>query len=159
MAVAAFKSSSRRGNQSSTSTPPNTSSSGSARSSSNSNNNNNNNRAPIRRSRSVSAFSRRPSLDVDTDFLNKRDNPLFDDTSQSNQTPLLLEASSAPAKGPSGFGARGRSAARNAESGRSLSRVDSGRRTRSASQCPVSRRHFNYSTSEVYARSVKLVFK
>lgn len=33
--------------------------------------------------------------------------------------------------------------------GRSLSRVDTGRRTtRSASQCPVSRRSFNYSTSE-----------
>ncbi|KAJ1376816.1 hypothetical protein SESBI_49547, partial [Sesbania bispinosa] len=148
MATAAFKSSSRRGSQSST-TPSNTPSS-SGRSS--------NNRAPIRRSRSVSAFSRTSSsLDVSTEFLNKRDNPLFsttDEVPQSNQT--LLETST-PAKGASSAvsngGARGRSVARNAEpgrkdSGRSLSRVDTGRRTRSASQCPVSRRHLNYSTSE-----------
>ncbi|RDX97455.1 hypothetical protein CR513_19783, partial [Mucuna pruriens] len=122
MAVAAFKSSSRRGTQSS-----NTSSS-SGRSSTRAPN-------PIRRSRSVSAFSR-ASLDISTtDFLNKRDNPLFDEA-QSAKT--LLETST-----------RTDSVARSAESGRTLTRTDSGRRTRSASQCPVSRRHLNYSTSEV----------
>lgn len=43
--------------------------------------------------------------------------------------------------------------ARNSEPGRSLSRVDTGRRTRSASQCPVSRRNLSYSTSESEAES------
>ncbi|GAU30426.1 hypothetical protein TSUD_364710 [Trifolium subterraneum] len=134
MAVSAFKSSSRRGNQSSTSstsTPTTTT-----------------NRAPpIRRSRSVSAFSRtNNTFDFSTEFLNKRDNPLFDQISKSNETKVPFLESSAPV--------RGRSAARNAEPGRkdvgrSVSRVDTGRRsTRSASQCPVSRRHFNSSTSE-----------
>ncbi|XP_061350252.1 uncharacterized protein LOC133295430 isoform X2 [Gastrolobium bilobum] len=136
MAVAAFKSSSRRGNQSST--PSNTSSSSGRPT----------NRAPpIRRSRSVSAFSRTNS-DLSTEFLNKRDNPLFSTADQTQPTKNLLETST-PAEGI----ARGRSVARSAEpgrneSGRSLSRADSGRRTRSASQCPVSRRHLNYSTSE-----------
>ncbi|XP_027355128.1 uncharacterized protein LOC113865017 isoform X2 [Abrus precatorius] len=127
MAVAAFKSSSRRGTQSS-STPSNASYSG--RPSTRAPN-------PSRRSRSVSACPR-TSLDISTDFLNKRDNPLFDQT-QSSKT--LLETST-PASST-------RSVARSAEPGRALSRADSGRRTRSASQCPVSRRrHLNYSTSE-----------
>lgn len=152
MAVAAFKSSSRRGNQnqSSSNTP---SSSSSARSYSN----NNNHRAPIRRSRSVSAFPRSStttSLDVSTEFLNKRNNPLFDEISQSNEAPPLLETST-----PDAIGAvRGRSVARNAEPGQSMSRVDTGRRTRSASQCPVSRRHLNYSTSEVSSSPPSLIY-
>ncbi|KAK7313675.1 hypothetical protein VNO77_38865 [Canavalia gladiata] len=125
MAVAAFRSSSRRGTQSSG--PPNTTSSG--RPSTRASN-------PIRRSRSVSACPR-SSLDISTDFLNKRDNPLFDET-QSFKT--LLETSTPVVSAGS--------ATRRAEPGRTLSRADSGRRTRSASLCPVSRRHLNYSTSE-----------
>ncbi|PNX58405.1 hypothetical protein L195_g050896, partial [Trifolium pratense] len=144
MAVSAFKSSSRRGNQpssSSTSTPTTTTT----------------NRAPpIRRSRSVSAFSRtNNTFDFSTEFLNKRDNPLFDQISKSNETTVPFLETSTPV--------RGRSAARNGDpsrkdtsrsvsrvdTGRNVSRVDTGRRsTRSASQCPVSRRNFNSSTSE-----------
>ncbi|CAJ2657193.1 unnamed protein product [Trifolium pratense] len=135
MAVSAFKSSSRRGNQpssSSTSTPTTTTT----------------NRAPpIRRSRSVSAFSRtNNTFDFSTEFLNKRDNPLFDQISKSNETTVPFLETSTPV--------RGRSAARNGDpsrkdTSRSVSRVDTGRRsTRSASQCPVSRRNFNSSTSE-----------
>jgi hypothetical protein len=46
------------------------------------------------------------------------------------------------------------------DAGRSVSRVDTGRRsTRSASQCPVSRRHFNSSTSEVYVLFLFIVFR
>lgn len=155
MAVSSFKSSSRRGNNnnnqsssSSTNTP--------TRSSTTKN-------PPIRRSRSVSAFSRTTTT-FDTEFLNKRDNPLFDQISKSNQTVPFLETSA-----PSST-SRGRSVARNVEPGRnkpgrSVSRVDTGRRsTRSASQCPVSRRSFNYSTSEVlyyilFSFYVQLVFK
>ncbi|KAK7283967.1 hypothetical protein RIF29_13717 [Crotalaria pallida] len=122
MAVAAFKSSSRRGNnhnQSSSATPP---SSDPPR--------RNKNKAPpspsptIRRSRSVSAFSRYDQ------FLNKRDNPLFD--LPSSNTPLLLEPSTITIR-------RGRSLVRNAKSGSAatLSRVDSGHRRRSASRCPL----------------------
>ncbi|TKY68468.1 hypothetical protein E2542_SST04720 [Spatholobus suberectus] len=129
MAVAAFKSSSRRGTQSSA--PSNTSSS-SGRSSARAPN-------PIRRSRSVSAFSRASSDTSTTEFLNKRDNPLFDET---QCTKTLLETS-APAGSVARKGEQDRR-----ETGRTLSRADSGRRTRSASQCPVSRRHLNYSTSE-----------
>ncbi|KAK7405666.1 hypothetical protein VNO78_07257 [Psophocarpus tetragonolobus] len=123
MAVAAFKSSSRRGAQSSAA-PPNASSS-SGRSSIRAPN-------PTRRSRSVSASARGRS-DISAEFLNKRDNPLFDET-QSAKT--VLE-NSTPAN-----------SARSAAPGRTLARADSGRRTRSASQCPVSRRLLSYSTSE-----------
>ncbi|XP_020207326.1 uncharacterized protein LOC109792333 isoform X2 [Cajanus cajan] len=130
MAVAAFKSSSRRGTQ--PSTPSATSSSSSGRSSTRAPN-------PIRRSRSVSAFSRATS-DVSTEFLNKRDNPLFDEA-QSQCAKTLPEAST-PADS-----ARKSEPARK-ETGRTFSRAESGRRARSASQCPVSRRHLNYSTSE-----------
>lgn len=96
----------------------------------------------------MSAFSRT------TQFLNKRDNPLFDDISQPNQTLPFLQTST-PANEP-----RGRSVSRNAvtdrkETGRSLSRVDTCRRTRSASQCPVSRRNLHYSTSESEAECNK----
>ncbi|XP_058744221.1 uncharacterized protein LOC131616790 [Vicia villosa] len=135
MAVAAFKSSSRRGNQSSSSTTAATTAATTTTTTTT--------RAPpTRRSRSVSAFSRTSTFDFPNEFLNKRDNPLFDQISK----PPVLETSPPPV--------RGRSVARNGEpnrkdAGRSVSRVDTGRRsTRSASQCPVSRRSFNYSTSE-----------
>ncbi|XP_027912064.1 uncharacterized protein LOC114170719 [Vigna unguiculata] len=127
MAVAAFKSSSRRGTQSSA---PSNASSSSGRSSTRAPN-------PTRRSRSVSAFAR-GSSDISTEFLNKRDNPLFDET-QSAKT--VIETSTARGAARSAEPAR-------RESGRALSRAESGRRTRSVSQCPVSRRHLNYSTSE-----------
>ena len=126
MAVAAFKSSSRRGTQSSA---PSNASSSSGRSSTRAPN-------PTRRSRSVSA-SARGSSDISTEFLNKRDNPLFDEAQSAKN---VLETSTA---------ARSAEPLRR-ESGRALSRADSGRRTRSASQCPVTRRHLNYSTSEVF---------
>jgi len=129
MAVAAFKSSLRRGTQSSA---PSNASSSSGRSSTRAPN-------PTRRSRSVSAFAR-GSSDISTEFLNKRDNPLFDET-QSAKT--VIETSTARGAARSAEPAR-------RESGRALSRAESGRRTRSVSQCPVSRRHLNYSTSEVF---------
>ncbi|KAG5106290.1 hypothetical protein JHK82_043260 [Glycine max] len=135
MAVAAFKSSSRRATQSSapSNAPPNTTSS-SGRSSTRAPN-------PTRRSRSVSAFSRGSSdISTATEFLNKRDNPLFFDEKQS-ATVFLLETST-PANS-----ARSTEPGR-METGRALFRVNSGRRTRSASQCPVSRRNLNFYTSE-----------
>lgn len=136
MAVAAFKSSSRRGTQSSahSNAPPNTTSS-SGRSSTRAPN-------PTRRSRSVSAFSR-GSFDISTitEFLNKRDNPLFFDETQS--TKALLTETSTPANSARSAGPGRR------ETGRVLSIADSGRRARSASQCPVSRRNLNFYTSEV----------
>jgi len=145
MAVAAFKSSSRRGTQSSahSNAPPNTTSS-SGRSSTRAPN-------PTRRSRSVSAFSR-GSFDISTitEFLNKRDNPLFFDETQS--TKALLTETSTPANSARSAGPGRR------ETGRVLSIADSGRRARSASQCPVSRRHLNYSTSEVCCTFFKLIF-
>ncbi|KAI4332852.1 hypothetical protein L6164_017730 [Bauhinia variegata] len=169
MAVAAFKSSSRRGNLAS---PSKTSSSGKERESME----DTPKKAPIRRSRSVSAVSR-SSLEISTEFVNKRDNPLFwsstspkDDEIESTKTiektklyevTPSSESSKAKSAGPvNGFGRRGRSTTRNGEvgsnkgpisrkeTGRSLSRVDPGRRNRSASQCPVSRRHFSTSESE-----------
>lgn len=107
-----------------------------------------------RRSRSVSSFSR-TELDDSTcstsnDFLIKRDNPLFcpsnsltGDLKSSELDEVSLQKSKA-------LGAeeirRGRSAVRNDDGGkhgsgigRSLSRVDSGRRYRSVSRGPVSR--------------------
>ncbi|KAL2971672.1 hypothetical protein AAZX31_15G208800 [Glycine max] len=140
MAVAAFKSSSRRATQSSapSNAPPNTTSS-SGRSSTRAPN-------PTRRSRSVSAFSRGSSdISTATEFLNKRDNPLFFDEKQS-ATVFLLETST-PANS-----ARSTEPGR-METGRALFRVNSGRRTRSASQCPVSRRNLNFYTSESEAES------
>ncbi|KAG5026249.1 hypothetical protein AAZX31_08G224000 [Glycine max] len=140
MAVAAFKSSSRRGTQSSahSNAPPNTTSS-SGRSSTRAPN-------PTRRSRSVSAFSR-GSFDISTitEFLNKRDNPLFFDETQSTKAPLTEASTPANSARSAGPGRR--------ETGQILSIADSGRRARSASQCPVSRRHLNYSTSESEAES------
>lgn len=166
MAVAAFKSSSRRGNLAS---PSGTVSSGREF------REDAPKKAPIRRSKSVSALSR-SSLDISTEFVNKRDNPLFwsstsppDDPIESSKTagnakfdetmPSLDPASAKSANLDSGNGRRGRSVTRDCEvssqgpvmgrkeTGRSLSRVDTGRRNRSASQVPFSRRH--YSTSEV----------
>ncbi|XP_020965397.1 uncharacterized protein LOC107613540 isoform X3 [Arachis ipaensis] len=165
MAVAAFKSSSRRGNQNHS----NSTSATSARSS----RQESRTKAPIRRSRSVSAFSR-GSSDISTEFLNKRDNPLFcsvtpssppgNDDAQPPPSSLLLEASDFDRPTPSASnpnnkasGPRGRHVTRNVDAkggswssstGRSLSRSDAGRRTRSASQCPASRRLWSYSTSE-----------
>ncbi|XP_020985257.1 uncharacterized protein LOC107462815 isoform X5 [Arachis duranensis] len=167
MAVAAFKSSSRRGNRNQNHS--NSTSATSARSSRQESRTN----APIRRSRSVSAFSR-GSSDISTEFLNKRDNPLFcsatpslppgNDDAQPPPSSVLLEASDFDRPTPSAsdpnnkaFGARGRHVTRNVDAkggswssstGRSLSRSDAGRRTRSASQCPASRRPWSYSTSE-----------
>ncbi|KAL1346438.1 hypothetical protein AAHE18_08G188800 [Arachis hypogaea] len=167
MAVAAFKSSSRRGNRNQNHS--NSISATSARSS----RQESRTKAPIRRSRSVSAFSR-GSSDISTEFLNKRDNPLFcsatpslpsgNDDAQPPPSSVLLEASDFDRPTPSAsdpnnkaFGARGRHVTRNVDAkggswssstGRSLSRSDAGRRTRSASQCPASRRPWSYSTSE-----------
>ncbi|XP_024026262.1 uncharacterized protein LOC21403166 isoform X1 [Morus notabilis] len=167
MAVSAFKSSSRRSNltnpssssSSSTATPsvrPNADASPARKP------------ATLRRSRSVSAFSRTSSeipASSSDDFLNKRDNPLF----WSTGSPPDLEinpVSVAPLKGvvsdsgeanrkKESSDGRGRQAARNPDAlpgrkevGRSLSRVDAGRRNRSVSRGPVSRRHFVNSESE-----------
>ena len=160
MAVAAFKSSARRGNLVSAST---------ASSSGRESREEKPKKAPIRRSRSVSALSR-TSLDVSTEFVNKRDNPLFcgstsprDDDIESRKTvgadkfdEITLNSDSAKVKSVNSAkenGRRGRSVTRNGEvsskglpgrkeTGRSLSRVETGRGKRSASQCPVSRRHF-----------------
>ncbi|XP_015876216.3 uncharacterized protein LOC107412901 isoform X2 [Ziziphus jujuba] len=166
MAVSAFKSSSRRSNIASTSyTTP---------SSIRNPTENSPKKAPLRRSRSVSAFSRTqldgPSSSSSScadDFLNKRDNPLFwttgsppdlnsidpqkPNTSTSTGTKNLKAPSSS-----AGDMRRGRSVARNADAqgtrkevvARSLSRVDTGRRNRSLSRNPISRRQDVNSESE-----------
>ncbi|XP_030441145.1 uncharacterized protein LOC115663272 isoform X2 [Syzygium oleosum] len=132
-------------------------------------------RAPPRRSRSVSASSRVPS---DTEFLNKRDNPLFcsgDSPPENGTLPgksirgggnignLESRVGGAKAGGTSPGVVderRGRSISRKGgvgsdssgdrrDVGRSLSRVDTGRRVRSVSRNPVSRGHFVGSESEV----------
>ncbi|MED6123631.1 hypothetical protein PIB30_050933 [Stylosanthes scabra] len=172
MAVAAFKSSSRRGNPNQNLS--NSISATSARSS----RQESRTKAPIRRSKSVTSFSRGNS-DISNEFLNKRDNPLFctgtpsspprNDDAQPPPASRLLEPSDSNRTTPSASdpdnkasGARGRHVTRyvdgkggslssttgKKEARRSLSRVDSGRRTRSASQCPASRRPWSYSTSE-----------
>ncbi|OIW06153.1 hypothetical protein TanjilG_01780 [Lupinus angustifolius] len=136
MAVSAFKSSSRRSNQSSA--PSSTRPSQPL------------NKPPIRRSRSVSAFSR-SNLDISNEFLNKRDNPLFDETSPNSDPKGPVSADSNNNRGRSvtrNGESRSSAAVGRKESGRVLSGVDSGRRTRSASQCPVPRRRWSYSTSE-----------
>lgn len=153
MAVSAFKSSSRKNNLTNPS------------SSSTTNNGRPNpdlsskkSQTAIRRSRSVSAFSRASSeASTAEDFLNKRDNPLF----WANSSPPDLETPAAPSIAPSngvvsGDNRRGRSVARNGDGlggrkevvGRSLSTVDSGRRNRSVSRAPVSRSR--YVNSEVW---------
>ncbi|KAG5539305.1 hypothetical protein RHGRI_019763 [Rhododendron griersonianum] len=124
-------------------------------------------KAPIRRSHSVSALSRThhhlPQRDVASDFSNKRDNPLFWTT--ASPPPDEEVGSSAPAA-ETGSAERGRSVVRNSDHvgkkvvesgkkkdvpGRSLSRVDTGRRRRS-----VSRSHYAAYESEVERDSVVL---
>ncbi|KAH7536815.1 hypothetical protein FEM48_Zijuj03G0026400 [Ziziphus jujuba var. spinosa] len=170
MAVSAFKSSSRRSNIASTSyTTP---------SSIRNPTENSPKKAPLRRSRSVSAFSRTqldgPSSSSSScadDFLNKRDNPLFwttgsppdlnsidpqkPNTSTSTSTSTGTKNLKAPSSS-AGDIRRGRSVARNADAqgtrkevvARSLSRVDTGRRNRSLSRNPISRRQDVNSESE-----------
>lgn len=163
MAVSAFKSSSRRTNLAPTTSSSSSSSAGQA--SVRHSTENSPKKAPLRRSRSVSAFSR-TQLDVSSptshDFLNKRENPLFWTTGSppdldavDPQRSVAVTPNSNPGgrsvKAPSsgdGDDRRGRSVARNADAlgnrkelvGRSLSRVDTGRRNRSVSRCPASRR-------------------
>ncbi|PON81140.1 hypothetical protein TorRG33x02_230990 [Trema orientale] len=157
MAVSAFKSSSRRNNLT------NPSSSSSSKHTTISNNGRQSpeippkKQAPTRRSRSVSAFSRTSSelsSASSHDFLNKRDNPLF---SATPSPPDLDNPAASVAPGSAvADSRRGRSVARNSdvlvggrkEAGRSLSRVDTGRRNRSLSRCPVSRKHCVNSESE-----------
>ncbi|XP_038892274.1 uncharacterized protein LOC120081462 isoform X2 [Benincasa hispida] len=162
MAMAAFKSSSRRGG--STSVTPSSSSGASTSGKDSKPSGNSPKKATIRRSRSVSAFSRSSAADVSADFSNSRDNPLF----WSNGSPPLEEArtvnlesdgsstriSAGSSKRVSSGGvenSRGRSVSRSSDSGsvgsgsrktggRSLSRVGTERRERSASvtRYPVS---------------------
>lgn len=155
MAVSAFKSSSRRGNlpNSSTKTPS------SDHKETKQDIAKNTSKAPLRRSRSVSAFSRTQLEIPSNDFLIKRDNPLFSgnnsppaevkDSKLAEIPAAKLNASTAEDTG------RGRSVSRNADAGkptsgigRSLSRVDTGRRHRSVSRGPVSRGQ--YANSEVW---------
>ncbi|KAK9912271.1 hypothetical protein M0R45_036141 [Rubus argutus] len=155
MAVSAFKSSSRRSNA----TTPSASSSSIGKQSADVDSHSTKKAAPpIRRSRSVSAFSRTTPtnpLDSENQFLNKRDNPLFwsTDSLDPKNPPLKPTKDSAPPT------SRGRSASRNADvlvgqslsrvdSGRSLSRVDTGRRNRSVSRGPEPRGRSVISKSE-----------
>ncbi|XP_021687328.2 uncharacterized protein LOC110669820 isoform X3 [Hevea brasiliensis] len=134
MAVAAFKSSSRR--------PTNSSSLSSSKEETKPNSPN---KPPTRRSRSVSAVSRShlQTSSPSSDFLNKRDNPLYWTTVSppDNENPKSSDADTR----------RGRSVSRNADVaenvfgsrkdiGRSLSSVYTGRR-RSLSRGPVARTH------------------
>ncbi|XP_058226072.1 uncharacterized protein LOC131334819 isoform X2 [Rhododendron vialii] len=150
MATSAFKSTSRRATASERSPDKN---------------------APIRRSHSVSALSRThhrhhhlPQHDVASEFSNKRDNPLF---WTSASPPDDKEVGSSAAAAETGSAERGRSVVRNSDlvgkkvvesgkkkdvPGRSLSRVDTGRRRRS-----VSRSHYAAYESEVERDSVVLL--
>ncbi|KAF5208179.1 hypothetical protein FRX31_002237 [Thalictrum thalictroides] len=167
MAVSAFKSTSKRGNlgnsNKTTSTPLSSSSATSSTSFSKGGNSDNLDKKPLyRRSRSVSATSRIDQSSSFYDFTITRDNPLFCTTSSS--TPDVIEAnvlvgtakvdrkSSKFEKSPSKLvdngardSTRGRSVARNSDSGnhlvhsrksmgQSLSRLDTGRRHRSVSR-------------------------
>ncbi|KAJ0045501.1 hypothetical protein Pint_05710 [Pistacia integerrima] len=150
MAVAAFKSSSKRQNLLSSSTKAATTTTSDKETAKK----DSTKKAPPRRSRSVSAFSR-TQLDVSAssssnEFLIKRDNPLF---CSGNSPPEDIKSSKLGEISPKKSKAlsaedtrRGRSVARNADGGkpgsgigRSLSRVDTGRRFRSVSRPPVSR--------------------
>ncbi|KAM1706322.1 hypothetical protein EV1_027966 [Malus domestica] len=168
MAVSAFKSSTKRSTTTTTTTSnfsaPSSSSSSAGRQITDKDNPPPK-KAPIRRSRSVSAFSR-TSLDASAEsFLNKRDNPLFWSTdsqavdSQNLVKPAKFDSvTSKDSRPATSIGAdirRGRSAARNADAlgtrkevGRSLSRVDPGRRNRSVSRGPDSRGRFVNPKSE-----------
>nr|XP_023900484.1 uncharacterized protein LOC112012320 isoform X3 [Quercus suber] len=151
MAVAAFKSSSRRGNPTTTNSNPAKESRDTSPK-----------KAPIRRSRSVSAFSRTSANNstdsISSDFLNKRDNPLFWSSSSAKSPPELEPQCSNGGEDSR----RGRSVTRNGgvgigsnkgagmEAARSLSSVGTvaARRNRSVSRCPVSRRGDVTSESE-----------
>ncbi|XP_057980790.1 uncharacterized protein LOC131166342 isoform X2 [Malania oleifera] len=165
MAVSSFKSTSKRGNLVVSST-----SSFSGKESAP----NSPKKVPARRSRSVSA-SPRHHLDVTSDFLNKRDNPLFWSADSPLEGDIRSETSVRFSKfeekaaesdrktskvASSVDSRRGRSVSRNADAGsklsggrkeigRSLSRVDTGRRSRSALQQPVSRPSCGTPESEV----------
>lgn len=172
--MAAFKSSSRRGG--STSAAPSSSSGVSTSGKDSKQGSNSPKKATMRRSRSVSAFSRSSTADISADFSNSRDNPLF----WSNGSPPCDEArsvnlefdesstriSAASSKRVSCGGVestRGRSVSRNSDSGsnglgsrkvggRSLSRVGTERRDRSASvsRYPVSSQSFVNSEVRFY---------
>ncbi|XP_038690276.1 uncharacterized protein LOC119989050 isoform X2 [Tripterygium wilfordii] len=160
MAFSAFKSSTRRGNPANTSSSAKTLSDKESRDNSSSKSSKN---VSSRRSRSVSA-SARSNLDVSSsstsEFLNKRDNPLFWSGGGNNngvevdEIVLLKKDVDLSSKSVGAAdGSRGRSTSRDGgvgqmQVGRSLSRVDTGRRGRSASQCPVSRRQYINSESE-----------
>ncbi|XP_050384936.1 uncharacterized protein LOC126801583 isoform X1 [Argentina anserina] len=158
MAVSAFKSSSRRSNPTGVAS---TSSSSSSSSSANTSSTNKANPTPIRRSRSVSAFSRTATVDSQNNtFSNRRDNPLFWSSSDSPTSVDPLVKPDKEATSSSAVDARrGRSVSRNADvlvgrsqsrvdPGRSLSRVDTGRRNRSVSRCPGPRGRSVISKSE-----------
>ncbi|XP_008446704.2 uncharacterized protein LOC103489346 [Cucumis melo] len=167
MAMAAFKSSSRRGSSTSSTSSSSIGASISGQDSKQSGSSPK--KSTIRRSRSVSAFSRSSTADVSGDFSNSRDNPLF----WSNGSSPLEEARAVnlesdgsstrinlggPKRVSSGGveNTRGRSVSRSSDSGsigsgsrkiggRSLSRVGTERRERSASvtRYPVSSQSFN----------------
>lgn len=167
MAMSAFKSSSRRGGSTLATLSSSNGVSTSGKDSKQSDNSPK--KGTIRRSRSVSAFSRSTTADVSADFSNSRDNPLF----WSNGSPPSEEArtvnlesdgsssriSAGSSKRVSSGGVentRGRSVSRSSDSGsigsgsrktggRSLSRVAAGRRERSASvtRYPVSSQSLN----------------
>lgn len=127
MASAAFKSTSRRGNETSNSSnkePP---------------------KRRVQRSLSVSAVPRN-QLDIDSDFLNKRDNPLFWSTTsppdKETQQPEKSSGSqvngTTASKSAASAGQRGRSVTRNADF--------RGKKTIDRS---LSRGHYGYGASEV----------
>ncbi|KAL5568725.1 hypothetical protein UlMin_025300 [Ulmus minor] len=164
MAVSAFKSSSKRSNLTSASSSYTTTTSAKQ------NVGDSPKKAPIRRSRSVSAFSR-TNLDASSsadDFLNKRDNPLFWANASppgigSTEPKKLILGNSKSASSVAADDRRGRSVARNSdvsggrkEVGRSLSRVDTGRRNRSVSRNPISRGTYVNSESEAEQDSSSL---
>lgn len=162
MAVSAFKSSTRRGG--STSATP-SSSSGVSTSGKDSKQSGSSIKKPTtRRSRSVSAVSRSSTADVSADFSNSRDNPLFwSNTSPPSgearslnldfdESSTIIGAGSSKQASCAGVeNTRGRSVSRSSDSGsigsgsrktigRSLSRVGTEQRGRSASvsRYPVS---------------------
>ncbi|GLT75819.1 hypothetical protein SLA2020_475150 [Shorea laevis] len=157
---ASFKSSLRKGNLSSSSSKISTDKESKAGSPK---------KPSLRRSRSVSAFSRNQS-DVCSEFLIKRDNPLFcnspsDDEIEGQKGVKVSKSDdfasfNAATKVKSEDGSRGRSISRKAdvgknvsgtrkELGRSLSVVDTARRSRSMSRRPVSRGYSVTSETEV----------
>ncbi|KAK6934055.1 hypothetical protein RJ641_036949, partial [Dillenia turbinata] len=156
MAVSAFRSTSKRGNLNTDHPKPSSKTSSSSKPPAD----NSPRKAPIRRSRSVCAFSR-----TQLDYQNKRDNPLFCADNSPPSDPENNTRFSKFDQNDSRFGGsvsksadfgvlpdnrRGRSASRSNDNrvssgiGRSLSRVDVGRRRRSVSRGP-----FGNSESEV----------